>query len=151
LPAGLPPVTGQSLGVMLAGLLLGARNGAISQMVYLLLGVLGLPVYANGTAGVGVLAGPTGGFIWGFVLGAYVCGKLTEKNSRATFLPLAGAAVLGGVVVVYIPGVLQLASVTAVTPPEAMVMMLPFLPGDLIKVLLAAALAQKIRPVIKKR
>lgn len=85
MPGGLPPLTGQSLGVMLAGLLLGAKKGAASQMVYLCLGLLGMPIFANGTAGVGVLAGPTGGFIWGFVAGAFVCGKLTEKNSHATF------------------------------------------------------------------
>ncbi|NLM52224.1 MAG: biotin transporter BioY [Firmicutes bacterium] len=149
MPGGLPPLTGQSLGVMLAGLLLGAKKGAASQMVYLCLGLLGMPIFANGTAGVGVLAGPTGGFIWGFVAGAFVCGKLTEKNSHATFFSLAVAAALGGVVVVYLPGILQLAAVASVTLTEAVVMMLPFLPGDLIKALLAASLAQKIRPLTK--
>ena len=62
MPGGLPPVTGQSFAVMLAGLLLGARKGAMSQIIYILLGVAGLPVFAGATAGVGVLAGFTGGF-----------------------------------------------------------------------------------------
>lgn len=150
LPGGLPPVTGQTLGVMLAGLLLGAKKGAVSQLVYLLLGLSGLPVYAGGTSGLNVLAGPTGGFIWGFILGAYVCGKLAEKNRRASFFTMAGAAFLGGVVAVYLPGCWQLATVTSLALPEAAAMMLPFLPGDMVKVLLAAVLAQKIGPAIKK-
>ena len=148
MPGGLPPITGQSFAVMLAGLLLGATNGAMSQVIYLLLGVSGLPVFANGTAGVGVLAGPTGGFIWGFVLGAFVVGKLTEKHRRSSLAFLIGAAAVGGIITVYLPGILQLAGVLNLSVGKAVSIMLPYLPGDIIKVFISAVLAAKIRPAI---
>ncbi|HZK24664.1 MAG TPA: biotin transporter BioY [Oscillospiraceae bacterium] len=149
LPGGFPPLTGQSLAVMLAGLLLGARNGAMSQLVYLLLGAAGLPVFAGGTAGVGVIVSPTGGFIWGFVVGAWVIGKLTEDQKKLTWLRLVSAAVCGGVFAVYVPGVLQMANVLQITPSRALVAMLPYLPGDLLKVFIAAALARKTMPQLQ--
>ncbi|MGI6659781.1 MAG: biotin transporter BioY [Dethiobacteraceae bacterium] len=150
LPGGFPPVTGQSLGAMLAGMLLGSRKGAMSQLVYLLLGAVGLPVFAGGTAGVGVIAGHTGGFIWGFVVGAYLTGKLTERKKQSTWLHLAGAAAVGGVLAVYLPGILQMARVLQITPAGALGAMLAYLPGDLLKVLIAAVLARKIRPHLQR-
>jgi biotin transport system substrate-specific component len=135
---------------MLAGMLLGSRKGAMSQLVYLLLGAVGLPVFAGGTAGVGVIAGHTGGFIWGFVVGAYLTGKLTERKKQSTWLHLAGAAAVGGVLAVYLPGILQMARVLQITPAGALGAMLAYLPGDLLKVLIAAVLARKIRPHLQR-
>lgn len=145
MPAGLPPITGQTFAVMLAGLLLGANKGAMSQIIYLLLGVAGVPVFANSTAGLGVLVGPTGGFIWGFVIGAYVIGKLTEKNVSPSIRTLLFSALIGGVVVIYIPGILQLARFYNMSVTKATIAMLPYIPGDLVKVFASAALAQKVR------
>lgn len=149
LPGGLPPLTGQSLAVMLAGLLLGARQAAMSQLVYLLLGAAGLPVFAGGTAGVGVIVSPTGGFIWGFMVGAWVIGKLTEGKKVLSWLRLISAAVIGGILAVYLPGVLQLAKILQITLKGALVAMLPYLPGDLLKVLVAVTLARKIQPQLQ--
>lgn len=144
MPGGLPPVTGQTFAVMLAGLLLGASKAAMSQIVYILLGVAGLPVFAGGMAGVGVLAGRSGGFIWGFVLGAYVIGKLTEKQAKPPLWRLSLAALVGGVLFVYIPGVWQMAKVLELPVRTVIGFMLPYLPGDLVKVAVSSLLAQRV-------
>jgi biotin transport system substrate-specific component len=74
------PITLQTLFVVLAGALLGGRLGALSQVVYLLLGIIGLPVFHGGKGGLGILLGPTGGYLVGFIAAAYVVGKLIEVN-----------------------------------------------------------------------
>lgn len=144
MPGGLPPITGQTFAVMLAGLLLGASKGAMSQIIYILLGVAGMPVFAGGRAGIGVLAGASGGFIWGFVIGAYVIGLLTQNKARTSLPVLLGAAFVGGVLMVYIPGILQMARILGFTVPNAVTMMLPYIPGDLVKVVVSAVLAKSI-------
>lgn len=147
-PLGPVPLTGQSFGVMLAGALLGPRLGAVSVLAYLLLGLVGLPVFAGGNAGLGVLFGPTGGYLWGFVAGAAVIGLLTDVSKRPsagqgqpawqTFLGIA----LGGVVVVYVFGLWQLSRY--VPFKKALVGgALLFLPGDLIKAAAATAVVRR--------
>src|SRR5688572_3017372 len=84
LPGAIPigigvPITLQTLGVMLAGAILGARKGALAVTVYVALGLAGLPILAGGTAGLGVLAGPSGGFLLGFIPGAFVVGWIVER------------------------------------------------------------------------
>ena len=74
------PVTLQDLFMTLAGLLLGARLGSLSQIVYVLLGVVGLPVFAGGKAGLGVLLGPTGGYLLGFVAGALLSAAVRQMR-----------------------------------------------------------------------
>lgn len=141
------PVSGQSLAVMLAGALLGPRLGALSQAVYVLLGAVGLPVYAGGMGGLPVLLGPTGGYLLGFIAGAYVTGHLTGTARPPRPARLALALVLGGVVVVYVPGVLQLALVTGMPLRQAVVLgALPFLPGDALKVVAALAALRALLP-----
>jgi len=138
------PITGQTLAVMLAGALLGARLGAFSQSVYLLLGAMGLPVFAFARAGLDVLLGPTGGFLVGFVAGAYVTGKLLERNPQPSLLYLLFAMVLGGIVVIYIPGVLQFAHVTGMPLANALVAIWPFTPGDGLKIIVSAVIVRTI-------
>lgn len=144
IPAGVIPVpiTGQTLAVMLAGALLGARLGAFSQLIYILLGAVGLPVFALGRAGLGVLLGPTGGFLFGFVLGAYTIGKLLEKQPKPSLPYLLFAITLGGIAVIYIPGILQLAFVTGMSLPAALALMWPFIPGDVLKVVISAVIVR---------
>lgn len=139
------PVSGQSLAVMLAGALLGPRLGALSQAVYVLLGAIGLPVYAGGMGGLPVLLGPTGGYLFGFILGAYVTGRLARTGDRPRPARLVAAFVLGGVLAVYVPGVVQLALVTGTSLRQAVVMgALPFLPGDGLKVAVAVVLLRAL-------
>lgn len=97
------PVTGQTLAVVLAGAALGARRGAASQALYLLLG-LALPVYSDGASGLDTVWGATGGYLVGFIAAAYVVGALAERGADRRPL-LAFAAFAGGQLVVFGIGV----------------------------------------------
>lgn len=149
LPFSPVPVSGQTLAVMLAGAVLGPRLGALSQTVYVLLCAIGLPVFAGGLGGLGVLAGPTGGYLIGFVLGAYTTGWLLAGVPQPGLARSLVAFTMGGVVAVYIPGVLQLALVMDIPVSQAFVLgAVPFLIGDAVKVLAATAALQALRPVL---
>jgi len=143
------PVTGQSLGVMLAGGVLTTRQAGLSMITFLLLGIVGVPVFAGGAAGLGVLAGPAGGYLVGFVLGAMVITLLRGNNQ----LPrLILALLVGGLVVVYIPGTLWLSRVTGLDIKAAFsIGVLPYLPGDSLKVAIAMVAAAKINRLLGRR
>ncbi len=132
LPFSPVPVTAQTLAVLLAGVVLGPQRGALAVLTYLLQGVVGLPVFAGGTAGLAVLFGPTGGYLLGFVAAASVAGWLHERGYGALALIL-------GNVTIYLMGVSWLALGVG---PEAAVSLglLPFIPGDLVKVCCALIL-----------
>jgi biotin transport system substrate-specific component len=100
------PFTLQVLFVLVAGLVLGARLGALSMLVYLTLGLFA-PVYAGGTSGLGVLFGPTGGYLWGFVLAAALVGALAARLGRRSPLILCATA-LAGLVPIYALGTMWL-------------------------------------------
>jgi biotin transport system substrate-specific component len=139
------PITLQTLFVNLAGALLGGTLGALSQIVYILLGVIGLPVFAGGKAGAGVLLGPTGGYLIGFVVGAYVIGKLTAIRKKPGVIWLIGAMSIG-IAVVYLFGMVQLMIVAKLDFHKAIAIgLLPPLPGDILKIIIAALITLKIR------
>ncbi|PKN71155.1 MAG: BioY family transporter [Deltaproteobacteria bacterium HGW-Deltaproteobacteria-12] len=139
------PVTLQTLFVSLAGALLGGYLGALSQVVYILLGVIGLPVFAGGKAGFGVLIGPTGGYLIGFVIGAFIIGKLTAMRRAPGLLWLMGS-MTAGITMVYTLGILQLMVVAKLTFVQAVwVGLLPPLPGDMIKIVVAALICRQMR------
>lgn len=145
LPFGPVPVTGQTFGLMLAGLLLGPRLAAFSQVIYLLMGLAGLPVFAGGTAGLGVLVGPTGGYLWAHVPGAYIVGLIADGRSELSAARAATAAAAGGIAAVYGLGVWQLAAVTGMDWSAALAAgALPFLPGDALKAAAAAAVGRRV-------
>lgn len=132
---GAVPFTLQLMFTLLAGALLGSRLGALSQLSYLLMGFVGLPVFSMRRAGIGMLFGPTGGFLVGFVLGAYVTGLLVEwavrrRGRSGPFLTLI--AMLAGALTTYVPGIAWLAWHVGGLQPAA-ISMLPFIPIDLIK------------------
>lgn len=138
------PVTLQSLFTSLAGVLLGSSAGAISQIVYVLLGIIGLPVFAGGKAGIGVLFGPTGGYLLGFILAALVIGKIVQMKPDPG-LPRLLLALFTGNLVIYAAGITQLMLSTHLSVQKALLVgVLPFLPGDLFKVIAAAWLARKL-------
>jgi len=139
------PITLQTLFTGLAGVLLGSYAGAWSQIIYVLLGIIGLPVFAGGKAGIGTLFGPTGGYLIGFIVGAYVIGKIAEARREPgwawTILALAA-----GNLVIYTLGTIQFSMVTHLSLLEALTVgVVPFLPGDLLKLLTAAWLAITLR------
>lgn len=143
------PITGQSFGAMLAGLLLSPRAAAGSQLAYLAAGALGLPVYAGGRAGLGVLLGPTGGYIWGMAAGAYVSSSIVRmyisRGTRLRWNLAAAASAIGGVAVVYVLGVIQLSLATQLPITRAIAVgALPYLPGDLLKAAFAGVIGSRL-------
>ena len=78
------PITLQTLGVMLAGVVLGGYRGALAVTLYIVLGLVGLPIFAEHSSGFAVLAGPSAGFLLGFIPGAFVTGLIARANSSAT-------------------------------------------------------------------
>ena len=147
LPIGPVPIVLQNLFIFLAGLLLGSRWGMASVGIYLLAGACGLPVFAGGMGGIGRLIGPTGGYLIGFIPAVYLIGLISEKHKRPTFDVLA---MICGTIVIYICGVSWLKIVTAMTWAKAMgVGMLPFLPGDALKIAVAVPIVRALRPVMQ--
>lgn len=136
------PVTLQTLGVMLAGSLLGPRLGALSVATFLLLVAAGLPLLAGGRGGLGVFAGPSVGYLLGWLGGAVVIGVLL-RWSGARYRPAAGFAanVVGGIAVVYAVGIPLQAWITDTSLLVAAGLAAVFLPGDLLKAVLATLVA----------
>lgn len=145
LPMGVP-ITAQSLGVMLAGAVLGARRGGLALLLFLVLVAAGLPLLSGGRGGIGVFLGASGGFLIGFPLGAFVTGLLFQRLARVPS-PLAAVAcvLVGGVGVVYLIGVPWLALVADLPLQKALAGSAAYLPGDLIKAVLAALVARSLR------
>jgi len=137
IPIGPVPITGQTLGVLLVGALLGSRQGPLSVAIYLGHGLIGLPVFAGGTTGLARMMGPTGGYLVGFVVAALVVGWLSERGWSRRFTTAAAAMVVGNLCV-YAVGLPWLASFTG-TRAALRLGLIGFIPGDLLKLLLAAA------------
>ncbi|MET9020421.1 biotin transporter BioY [Actinopolymorpha sp. NPDC004070] len=143
------PITAQSLGPMLAGSILGARRGLLATLTFCALVLAGLPLLAGGRGGLGVLAGASAGYFIGFPLGAWVTGWLTERllpRHRTYSIPAGLVAnVVGGIVVVYAVGVPVQAWRSGTTGLVAtLVAAAVFLPGDLIKAVLATLVARGV-------
>lgn len=137
LPFSPVPITGQTLTVLLTGVLLGSRRAGLCLLVYLAEGIAGLPVFAGGKAGIAHLLGPTGGYLLGFVPAAFLVGWLAEKGWDKRPVT-AFAAMLLGNVVIYTFGLPWLAYFVG-SERVLVAGCLPFIPGDLTKVLLATA------------
>ncbi|MDR6198818.1 biotin transport system substrate-specific component [Microbacterium sp. SORGH_AS428] len=132
---GAVPITAQTLGVMLAGAILGPAVGALSVTAVLALVAAGLPLLAGGRGGIGVFFGPTGGYLLGWIVGVVIIGLIVHAAGRRpvwwrTFL----GTLVGGVLVVYAVGVPVQALVLRIGLGEAALSSLVFLPGDLLKV-----------------
>ncbi|MDV3222080.1 biotin transporter BioY [Intrasporangium sp.] len=142
-PFGFPvPITVQSLGIMLAGAVLGARRGASSVVLFLILVALGLPLLSGGRGGLGVFAGPSVGYLLGFPVAAFVIGALVFRRG-APYQTGYGlvAIVLGGIVVLYAIGVPATAWRADISLPAAMAGSSLFLVGDLAKAVIATLVA----------
>ncbi|MGD0612165.1 MAG: biotin transporter BioY [Anaerolineales bacterium] len=138
LPFSPVPITGQTFAVLLVGASLGTRKGVASLSLYVILGVLGLPVYAGGAGGYLAFLGPTGGYLFGFVFAAYFVGWLAETGRDRRFRS-ALLVFLVGEVIIYMFGLPWLSLFVGVQK-VLVTGLFPFLPGDLLK-LAAAALA----------
>ncbi len=149
IPLGFTPVplTGQVFAVLLAGVLCGRFYGGLSQALYVGLGVAGLPWFAGLSGGVGAIAGPSGGYLIGFIAAAELIGYVSDRRVGARdFLPQFGL-MLAGVAVIHFCGVLQLTVWLGGHLKQALVMgTLPFIPVDAAKALLAAGLSTALLP-----
>jgi len=143
IPGGVP-ITAQTLGVMLAGLVLGARRAPLAILVVLVLAAVGLPVLAGGRGGLGVFLGPTAGYLAGWIAGVVVIG-LIAHHGRFTWWRAAVAVLVGGILVVYLFGIPVQAMVTGVPIGPTIVSSVVFLPGDLAKAAVAVVLAVALR------
>ena len=140
------PITGQTIGVVLVGGLLGARRGAMAVLTYLMEGAIGLPVFAQMKAGTHVLVGPTAGYLWGFIFAGFLIGYLAEngftKKLVSSFLSCLVATTL-----IIVLGTLYL-YVYSVGFKEALIMgFYPFLVGDVVKSAICAGLITGIRKI----
>lgn len=141
------PITLQTLGVMLAGAMLGPVRGMLSAVIVVVLSLCGLPILSGGRGGLGVLVGPTGGYLVGWIPGALVVGLLVKywairrSNTAVRYIAVSIAAIIGGIGVIYLFGV-PWTSVVANLPLRASALgSLVFIPGDVIKAVITGVVA----------
>lgn len=143
------PITLQTLGVMLAGAVLGWRRGTVSVLVFVLLVAMGLPLLAGGRGGLGVFFAPSAGFLIGFPVAALVIGWLTERFNAARSLPKAIVInVFGGIVVLYAFGIAGMSIMGQLPLAKAAAAALVFVPGDVIKAAIAAVVARGVHQAL---
>lgn len=154
IPMLLVPITLQLLFCLLSGMLLGPRLGALSQALYIALGLIGIPVFAGAPGGgISYLLKPSFGYLIGFIVCALVSGLLIIREKKLTFVKALGAS-LAGTISVYLIGVPYLYFIlmnTAKAIPVATAFtsyFLVFIPGDILKCIVASVLTVKLRPVI---
>lgn len=142
------PITAQTLGVMLAGAFLGKRAGAISLVIFIILVALGLPLLSGGRGGLSVLVGPSAGYIFSWPIAAFCIGYATEKvwgSIKVWKLLLINFAF--GVVLVSLIGAPVMAFITNTPVGAALVGALVYLPGDLLKAIIAAVIVVQIKAI----
>lgn len=164
IPLGPVPIVLQNALCILTAAILGSFLGGIPTALFLLAGLIGLPVYAGGTSGIAVWAGPTGGFLLGYLLGAVVTGfiagrpSVSDKKFSWKNLIRITIAIFAGMVILYVPGIIHFARwaekagrIPADKTAFAYTMaacVIPYIPGDLLKIVVAIPVALKIRPIL---
>ncbi|MGN0739541.1 MAG: biotin transporter BioY [Treponema sp.] len=164
IPVGAVPIVLQNVLCILTSAILGSCLGGAPTALFLAAGLIGLPVYSGGTSGIAVWAGPTGGFLPGYLLGAIVTGFITgrpsvaEKKFSIKTVLRVSLGIIAGMVLLYVPGVMHFAKwaagagkVPADKTAFAFTMgacVLPYIPGDILKIVVAIPVALKIRPVL---
>ena len=145
MPSGVP-VTLQTFAVALTAYVLGPKTGLAAAVIYILLGAVGVPVFAGFKGGIGVLLGPTGGFIWGFLLMILLCGS----GAKSRHILLTAAASVFGLAGCHLPGILQFMFLTGRGfAGAAMLVSVPYLIKDVISVAAAFALAKAVKRGIR--
>ncbi len=143
------PITAQSLGVMLAGAVLGGRKGGLALVLFVFLVALGLPLLAGGRGGLGVFASPTVGFVLGFPVAAFVTGAVMSRSGMNPVLASGIASFIGGIVVLYVMGIAGFYLMTDKSLVASITIMATYIPGDVVKVVLTAIIVgalAKARP-----
>jgi biotin transporter BioY len=143
------PITGQTFAFLVSGAALGSRRGGLSQLVYVLMGAVGLPFYAGESHGLATLMGPSGGYLIGGIVAAYGVGLLAERGfDRRPWTALVAMVV--GEALVYAPGLINLARFV---PAARLAVdgLYPFIPGDVLKMLLAAGVLPLAWRIVGRR
>lgn len=164
IPFGPVPVVLQNALCILTALLLGGILGALPTALFLIAGLIGLPVYSGGSGGIATWAGPTGGFLGGYLIGAIIAGLIAgkpsveEKKFSAKTLIRLSLAMIIGMIILYVPGVIhfsnwaeKLGKVPADKTAFSYTMaacVIPFIPGDILKIVVAVPIALKVRPIL---
>lgn len=153
IPIPVMPFTLQTLFVILSGLLIGSKLGAISCIVYMVMGLIGIPIFTQG-GGFDYVLRPTFGYIISFGIGAFVVGKMTQKPNTS-FLKMLGASMIG-ILIIYVIGIIYYLLITKLYLHQAvtaktiyMSLFLLLLPGDLASCIVACLLAKRLRPILK--
>ena len=143
------PVTMQTFAVILIGLTYGWRLGGITVALYLVEGAIGLPVFAGGKGGMIVLMGPTAGYLYGFFLAAVACGWFAERGFDRSYFKLI-VPLLAGNVLLYTSGLIWLGNFIGWDKPVLDFGLYPFIPGDLLKIAMAAVLLPTVRKYVDR-
>jgi biotin transport system substrate-specific component len=143
LPGGVP-LSLLTFGLFLAAYLLGWRLGTLAVLIYLLLGLVGLPVFSGFTAGASKLLGPTGGYLIGYIPAALIAGKLCAAHRK--FLPTVLSMLAGSVVCLAVGTVWFMAVTHTALIPALVICVVPFIPGDIAKMAAAAAVGRILSP-----
>lgn len=143
------PVNLATLAVFLAGGLLGWKYGLISQLVYIVLGAAGVPVFHNFTAGLGILTGPTGGYIIGYAAAALLTGLVIQLAAKRESILVLTLAMVCGLAACYLLGTIWFMIVSGSGLLASLIAcVIPFLPGDALKIIAGCILIKKLRPVL---
>ena len=164
IPIGVIPIVLQNVLCVLCGVLLGGLLAGAPTALFLLAGLIGLPVYSGGSSGLAVWLGPTGGFLPGYLLGAvlagFIAGKPSVNQKKITLVTAirVSIAIIAGMVILYIPGVIRFsywATAAGKVPADKTVLaytmgacVIPYIPGDILKTVIAIPVALKLRPVL---
>lgn len=148
IPFGEVPFTLQTLGVFIAASLLGWKRGTLSVIVYVLLGLAGVPVFAGFSGGIGVLFGPTGGYIIGFIFTALIVGLMTEKLGKKLWVEIV--SMILGLAVCYAFGTVWFMFQMKMRLVESLLLcVVPYLIADALKIAFSAVLVNRLDKVIK--
>ncbi len=164
IPLGVVPIVIQNAMCVLTAIILGGIYGGMPTLIFVIAGVIGLPIFSGGTGGFAVLMGPTGGFLIGYVMAAFIAGfiagtpSVTEKKlSKKTVIKVSIAMILG-MIILYIPGIIWFAhwaTANGKLPAEKTALaytmgaaVLPYIPGDILKIIVGIPVALKVRPIL---
>jgi biotin transport system substrate-specific component len=156
IPLGDVPITLQTLFVILSGLILGPKLAALSQIIYVILGLIGIPIFANFTGGPQSVLKPSFGFLIGFIFAAFIVGKIANTGEKINKKRIWAAA-FAGTIVIYLFGLPYMAfilnKIMAKNLPTSVILKtgcIIFLPGDALKTVISSLTAIKVLPKINK-
>ena len=153
IPIGPVPISMGIFGVMLTAIILGPKKGTIAVIVYILLGAVGLPIFSGFRGGFQVLLGPTGGYIWSYIIVALFIGLLTNTHPKNKWLAMLKIFIvcLGGIVICYAAGTAQFMLVQKTDLTKALTAcVIPFIPFDILKALVVSYLGYVVHTALKK-